>query len=69
MNLDQIKKNIKYGDYDILQKLLKASSVSIAKQRLLRGDKEALEAMAVIQKNRTIFPYLHDELYELETFG
>lgn len=66
MKLEQIKKNIKYGDYNILQKLLKTSSVSVAKRKFLSGDKEALDAMMVIQENRTIFPYLHDELYEFD---
>lgn len=67
MNFDQIKKNIKYGDYNILQKLLKVSSVNIAKQKFLKGDNDAVEAMNAIQKSRIIFPYLHEELYELET--
>jgi len=52
MTIEQVKKNIQYGDYNILQLLLKASSVAAARQRFLRGDEDALKAMITIQENR-----------------
>lgn len=59
MTLAQIKKNIKHGDYSILQKLLRLSTESAARQKFLRGDKDALEGMIKIQENRSIFCDLH----------
>lgn len=59
MTLAQIKKNIKDGDYSILQKLLRLSTESAARQKFLRGDKDALEGMIKIQENRSIFCDLH----------
>lgn len=52
MTIEQVKKNIQYGDYNLLQQLLKATSVAAARQRFLRGDEEALNAMITIQENR-----------------
>ena len=52
MTQEQIKKNILFEDYEILQQLLKAPSVSVAKQRFLRGDKEAVNAMLKIQEHK-----------------
>lgn len=59
MTIAQIKKNMKHGDYNILQKLLKLSTESAARQKFLRGDKDALEGMIKIQENRSIFCDLH----------
>ncbi len=59
MTLAQIKKNIKHGDYSILQKLLRLSTESAARQKFLRGDKDAVEGMIKIQENRSIFCDLH----------
>lgn len=56
MTFEQIKKNITYGDYNLLQKLLGAPTVAAARMRFLRGeDKEAIEAMKAIQENREKF--------------
>lgn len=52
MTIEQIKKNIQYGDYNTLQKLLQAPTVQAARMRFLRGDNDAIEAMKTIQKNR-----------------
>lgn len=52
MTIEQVKKNIQYGDYNILQRLLNASSVAAARQRFLRGDEDAFTAMVEIQENR-----------------
>ena len=52
MTFEQIKKNIKYGDYNILQELLEAPSVSAVRMRFLRQDIEAVKAMLFIQENR-----------------
>ena len=59
MTIAQIKKNMKHGDYNILQKLLKLSTESAARQKFLRGDKDAVEGMIKIQENRSIFCDLH----------
>jgi len=59
MTISQIKKNMKHGDYNILQKLLKLSTESAARQKFLRGDKDAVEGMIKIQENRSIFCDLH----------
>lgn len=61
MTIAQIKKNMKHGDYNILQKLLKLSTESAARQKFLRGDKDAVEGMIKIQENRSIFCDLHDD--------
>ncbi len=66
MTQEQIKKNISFEDYEMLQQLLKAPSVSVAKQRFLRGDKEAVNAMLKIQEDKTIFPYLHEGFNDFE---
>lgn len=52
MTFEQIKENIQYGDYNTLQHLLKAKSVAAGRMRFLRGDKDAIDAMIFIQKNR-----------------
>ncbi|MFA7448775.1 MAG: hypothetical protein WCY77_10085 [Weeksellaceae bacterium] len=56
MTFEQVKKNIVYGDYNLLQKILNAPSVAAARMRFLRGeDREAIEAMKAIQENREEF--------------
>jgi len=61
MTIAQIKENMKHGDYNILQKLLKLSTESAARQKFLRGDKDAVEGMIKILENRSIFCDLHDD--------
>lgn len=56
MTFEQIKKNIAYGDYNLLQKLLQAPTVQAARMRFLRDkDPKAMEAMVAIQQNRAEF--------------
>lgn len=55
MTFEQIKNNIQYGDYNILQRLLNAKSVQAARMKFLRGDKEAIDAMRKIHENREEF--------------
>lgn len=56
MTFEQIKNNIQYGDYNLLQKILNAPTVAAARMRFLRGeDNEAIEAMQAIQENREEF--------------
>lgn len=52
MKIEQIKKKIQYGDFNILQKLINAPTVAAARMRFLRGDEDAIKAMAKIQDNR-----------------
>jgi hypothetical protein len=52
MTFEQIKNNIQYGDYNTLQKLLKAKTVAAARMRFLREDEDAVKAMQTIQENR-----------------
>lgn len=52
MKIEQIKKKIQYGDFNILQKLINAPTVAAARMRFFRGDEDAIKAMAKIQDNR-----------------
>lgn len=52
MEIEQIKKKIQYGDFNILQKLINAPTVAAARMRFFRGDEDAIKAMAKIQDNR-----------------
>ena len=52
MEIEQIKKQIQYGDFNILQKLINAPTVAAARMRFFRGDEDAIKAMAKIQDNR-----------------
>ena len=55
MTFEQIKNNIQYGDYNILQKLLTSKTVAAARMRFLRGDEDAINAMKKIHENREEF--------------
>ncbi|WP_264521169.1 hypothetical protein [Flavobacterium sp. N1994] len=55
MTFEQIKKNIQYGDYNLLQKILGAPTIAAARMRFLREDQDALDAMIAIQENRQDF--------------
>lgn len=55
MTFEQIKNNIMYGDYNILQKLLTSKTVAAARMRFLRGDEDAINAMKKIHENREEF--------------
>lgn len=50
-----VKENIMYGDYNLLNEILQAKTVTAARARFLRGDEEAISAMIAIQKNRKEF--------------
>lgn len=52
MTFEQIKQNIDYGDYNLLQKLLNVKTVSAARARFLRKDERAIKAMQYIQENK-----------------
>lgn len=52
---EEIRQNIQYGDYNVLQKILNAPSVQSARMRFLRRDEEAIAAMKKIQENREKF--------------
>ncbi len=52
MEIEQIKKKIQYGDFNLLQKLINAPTVAAARMRFFRGDEDAIKAMAKIQDNR-----------------
>lgn len=55
MTIEQIKQKIEYGDYNQLQKVLKAPTVAAARARFLRGNSEAVKAMQAIQENKEKF--------------
>lgn len=61
MTFEQIKENIKYGDYNRLQEILKAPTVSAVRMRFLRKDEAAIEAMKFIQENREDLPKKYEE--------
>ena len=43
MEIEQIKKKIQYGDFNILQKLINAPTVAAARMRFFRGDEDAIK--------------------------
>lgn len=55
MTFEQVKQNIQYGDYNLLQKILGTNTVQSARMRFLRGDEDAITAMEAIQTNREEF--------------
>jgi len=55
MTFEQVKENIQYGDYNLLQKILNAPTVAAARMKFLRGDNDAVNAMKAIQENREEF--------------
>ena len=59
---EEIRKNIQYGDYNVLQKIINAPTVAAARMRFLRGDEDAIAAMKKIQENREKFIKENQEL-------
>lgn len=55
MTFEQIKEKIDYGDYNLLQKILKVKTVAAARMRFLRGDEDAIKGMQSIQENKEKF--------------
>lgn len=53
--IQQIKRNQKYGDYYLLMILLNTPSQDAARQRFLRRELRAIEAMELIHDNRMKF--------------
>jgi hypothetical protein len=51
MTIDQLKKKVKYGDYGTLGAMLETNP-DTAKQRFLRGDKEAFDALQIFITTR-----------------
>lgn len=51
-SLEQLKPKMQWGDYDLVQKMIGAKSREAAKQRLRRGDEEALKALKTLIEKR-----------------